>query len=247
MNQSKDLSLVIPCYNESPHIEASIRELLFCLSDSNLNWEIVFIDDCSPDNTHELLLKFQSLDPRIKVLKNEKNLGRGSTVARGINQSQSTVVGFLDVDLSTSPIYVPYFVKKILNGEADVATALRIYQIKFLQLHKIFVRMMLSIGYRFFSRCVLQHKFKDTETGFKFFNREKIIPIIKLIKDNHWFWDTEVMIYSKIHQLNVIEINTLFDRKPEKKSTVKVFKDTKDYFINVFAFKSRLKKENFIS
>jgi len=239
--KQKDLSLVIPCYNESPHIEASVKEILFCLSLANIDWEIILINDCSPDNTLELLQQIEKWDSRIQVLNNEKNLGRGATVEKGFKASQAQVVGYIDIDLSTSPVYIPYFVKKIQSGELDVATAFRIYQVTLFNIHQTFIRTVLSIGYRYISHWMLGHTFKDTEAGYKFFNREKLLPVLEQIQDNHWFWDTEVMIFSKRLGLKAQEIDTLFDRKPEKKSTVKIFSDTRDYLMNLRKLRRRLK------
>ena len=92
-------------------------------------------------------------------------------------------------------------------------------------------------------RRVLKVNYKDTEAGFKFFNREKILPVIEEIKDKNWFWDTEVIIRSQLKGYKIKLIPTIFLRKREAKSTFRVWKDTRDYFFNLMKFRKELKKE----
>lgn len=83
---------------------------------------------------------------------------------------------------------------------------------------------------------------KDTETGCKFFNRERILPILNEIKNEHWFWDTEVMIRPLLKGYKIVEIPTVYIRKPEHGTTVKAFKDTLSYLINFEKFYWELRK-----
>jgi glycosyltransferase involved in cell wall biosynthesis len=239
-----DLSLIIPCYNEGTHIERSLPEVALVLSTTNLDYEIIVIDDCSRDDTREKLQRLAALDPRICLRPNDHNLGRGGTVTRGIRESSAKVVGFLDIDLSTHPIYAPYLSRMILDDKTDVATCRRTYKIELRVLHRTWFRMVLSHGYRRFSNLMFQHGLKDTETGFKFFNRVKILPILDQICDHHWFWDTEVMVLSQRAGLRVTEVDSLYVRRPEKPSTVKIVRDVLGYLKSAFHFRKRLKQRS---
>lgn len=236
-----DLTLIIPCYNEQTHIRHSLAEVVKVLSTTNLEFEIVLIDDCSTDNTLELLHQLVDLDPRIRVRPNERNLGRGGTVTRGLRESQAKVAGFIDIDLSTPPVYIPYLTRLILDDEADVATCHRTYKIEPRVFHRVFHRILLSHGYRRYSKLLFRHPLKDTEAGFKFFNRTKIAPIIDLVEDRHWFWDTEVMVYAHRCNLRIVEVDSLFIRRPEKPSTVKIVRDVMGYLRSSIRFFRRLR------
>lgn len=243
LTMAKDLSLIIPCYNESTHIERSLPEVVFVLSTTNLDYEIIVIDDCSTDDTRAKLERLADLDARIALRPNGHNLGRGGTVMRGIRESSAKVVGFLDIDLSTPPVYIPYLARMIMENMTDIATCRRTYKIEMRVLHRTFHRMILSHGYRHFSNLMFNHGFKDTETGFKFFNRAKILPILDQICDHHWFWDTEVMVLSRLSGLKVVEVDSLYVRRPEKPSTVKIVRDVLGYLRSAFRFKKALKKK----
>ncbi len=236
-----DLTVVIPCYCESTHIEHSFRELLSALHRSRLDFEVVFIDDCSPDDTVEKLTWLTAGDPRTRLLGNETNLGRGGTVMKGIRLSTAKAVGFIDIDLSTPPLYVPYLAAIITEDRTDVATCRRSYKIELQVFHKVWLRYVLSYGYRVFGRWVLGHSLADTETGCKFFNREKILPVLARIDDPRWFWDTEVMVYAWLAGLRIVEVNSIFIRRPEKPSTVKVARDVAEYLRNLASFRRKVR------
>lgn len=234
-----DLSLIIPCFNEQKILDASLIEIESVLRNSRFSYEIILIDDKSTDKTAKILKKYEKRK-NYSVYYHSVNLGRGKTVSDGIKLSKGVVVGFIDVDLEVSPLYMPYFVNKILRRESDVVTGYRIYRDSVISLH----RMILSRGYSVLVRKLLLVNLKDTETGYKFFNRKKITPILKQTKSNHWFWDTEIISLAYKNKLKIIEIPVLFLRRLDKKSTVNVVKDTCDYLVHLYKFRRRLLKLN---
>ncbi len=234
-----DLSLIIPCFNEQKILDVSLIEIEKVLKNSRLFYEIILIDDKSKDKTAVILKKYEKRK-NYSVYYHTINQGRGKTVSDGIMVARGKVVGFIDVDLEVSPLYIPYFVDKILKREADIVTGYRIYRDSIISLH----RMILSRGYSILVRKLLSINLKDTETGYKFFYRKKIIPILKQTRSNHWFWDTEIISLAYKNKLKIIEIPVLFLRRLDKKSTVNVFKDTYDYLLHLYNFKKRLSKFN---
>ena len=81
----------------------------------------------------------------------------------------------------------------------------------------------------------------DTEAGYKFFNRNKILPLLGKIQDTYWFWDTEIIALSYYLHLNIYELPVIFNRNLYKTSTVKVFRDAWLYFQELIKFQKRIK------
>jgi glycosyltransferase involved in cell wall biosynthesis len=235
-----DLSLVIACYNEENLLVESIREIENVMSQTRYSYELIFIDDCSQDKTRELILMLAENDPHIKYKFHEQNMGRGGTVCEGINLAQGKIVGFLDIDLEVHARYIPSMLWAIEGEGFDVCTAYRIYKIHL----RAIPRHLLSMGYRKLARYFLGIDLLDTETGFKFFNREKILPVIAACKNTGWFWDTEVMVLAEKHGLQIKELPCLFLRRTDKISKVKVISDSIDYFVNLWKFKQKMKRES---
>lgn len=243
MKAKFDLSLIIPCFNEEQIFEKNIIKVFEVLDQTDLSYEIIFVDDKSLDNTLNLISKVIKKNPRrnLVLIKNAKNQGRGKTVTDGILKAKGNAVGFIDIDLEISADYIPRFVNEIL-GKFDAACAFRVYDFTFRSLARWFA----SKGYKNLRKLFLKDKLNDTEAGYKFFKRSKILSVLKKTKDPGWFWDTEIMINSHYAGLKIIEIPTVFIRDFEKKSTVRLLTDTINYLIKLNSFKNELKKRNLI-
>lgn len=233
-----DVSLVIACLNEEQLLDESVSRITSVLNDSVFSYELIFVDDKSSDGTREIIASLVKKNKSFRALYNSSNQGRGKTVRDGMKLAKGKVVGFIDVDLEVSPVYIPSFVRMILDGKADVVTGLRIYREGFSSLH----RAVLSRGYSWLVRTVLGIPLQDTETGYKFFNGKKILPIMKRTVHDGWFWDTEIMTLVYHTGLRIREEPVLFMRRFDKKSSVRLLRDTFDYMRSLLAFRIRLWK-----
>lgn len=88
------VSIVMPSYNTGPYIAESIQSVL---QQSYSNWELIIVDDCSTDNTDEVVRLFLS-DQRISYLKNEKNSGAAVSRNRALREAKGRWIAFLDSD-----------------------------------------------------------------------------------------------------------------------------------------------------
>lgn len=231
-----DVSLVLPCYNESEHFETSIQRIIAVLEKSGYAWEILLIDDHSQDDTVERIKKFCQKNPQfnIQTIYHQKNHGRGATVSEGIHLAKSEIVGFIDIDCEVDPHYIPTFIDAVKKN--DVVCAWRIYRVEF----KSLLRYVASSVYVFMEQKLLNNTFPDTEAGFKFFNKKKILPILKECSSKHWFWDTEVMVYSQKSGLSIKHIPVVFVRRDDKTSTVKLIPDTIDYIKKIMDLRKKI-------
>lgn len=227
-----DISIVIPMYNEVKILAESIEEIISTMDITKFGYELILIDDASQDGTVALARDLCRKWPSIRLLTHKNNQGRGATVAEGIKIAKGQIAGFIDIDLSTNPIYIPLLASKIRDG-VEVATANRIYKFSFRSIH----RWLMSKGYNTLFRFSTGIQLKDTETGCKFFNRERILPVLDEIKDRHWFWDTEVMARPYLKGFRIEEVPTIFVRRQEHGSTVKVIRDSLRHFLNLIRFR----------
>ena len=234
------LSVVVACYNEAEVLEASFRELRETLEDFGRPFEIVFVDDASRDRTRELLRALLAENPglAIQLILHEQNRGRGATVTDGFRAARGEIAGYLDIDLEVHSRYIPSLVREIQNG-ADVATVRRIYAFQLRALDRYFM----SRGYSYLVRRLLGVSFHDTETGYKFFRREKLMPVLDQVQDGGWFWDTEFMVRALRHGLRIVEIPGAYVRRWDKTSKVSGLRDSAAYFARLWAFRGALRRE----
>jgi len=235
------LSLVLACYNEAEHLEASVAEIRRTLESWGQPFELVFVDDASGDSTWSLLerLRERHADLAVRLLRHETNRGRGRTVGDGFRAARAPVAGYLDVDLEVHCRYVPSLVDAILRDGADVATIRRVYHFQLRSLD----RWLMSQGYAWLVRRLLGTRLVDTESGYKFFRRERLLPLLDTIEDPGWFWDTECMLRAERAGLRIVEIPGAFVRRYDKRSTVRGLRDSADYFVKLLRFRRRLREQ----
>jgi glycosyltransferase AglD len=237
MDDQPHVELILACYNEAPHFDESVREILSVMDGLRFSYGLIFVDDCSKDDTRALIDRCIAAHPdrRMKRIFHEQNTGRGGAVTDGFRAATAPIVGYLDIDLETHARYVASCVRAIETG-ADVAIAWRIYK---LSLHSL-NRYVLSRGYHYLVELLLKVPLHDTESGFKFFRRDRLLPLLDKVEDQRWFWDTEVMVRAFLDGYRIVEVPALFARRADKKSTVSTVRDSVDYFRRLIEFRAKL-------
>lgn len=234
-----DVSLILPCYNESGLFAESVSRIRGVMEHSKFSYEIIFVDDKSHDETPSLIRAVCAGYPKLRAVFHTKNCGRGQSVKDGIHIARGKVVGYIDIDCEVSPVYIPSMVALILMRHADVVIGRRFYRSS----PRAIVREVLSRGYQWLSDCLIGTGRLDTESGYKFFNRKKIIPLLKHTKHRGWFWDTEIMVYARRARLMIKEVPVLFLRRFDKTSSVRIIPDTIDYLIHLYRFRRVLQRK----
>jgi glycosyltransferase involved in cell wall biosynthesis len=218
-----DLSLIVPCYDEGPHLLASVETVVAVLEATRWSWEIVFVDDGSRDDTRAIIQQICAADARCRYFFHAANRGRGAAFKTGFANSDGRITGFLDIDLEVQAHYIPSLVSEIELRGADVATGKRHYSLRQTgALH----RAALSFVYHRLCDVLLSLDIEDSETGCKFFKRETTSRAVLDSENDGWFWDTEVMARARLANLRIHEVPVLFLRRRDKASTVRVWRDS---------------------
>jgi glycosyltransferase involved in cell wall biosynthesis len=238
-NGAPFLSLVIACYNEAEQLEQSFAEILETLHDLGRRFEVIFVDDVSRDRTREILRGLPEAYPdvAIRLILHDANTGRGGAVTDGFRAARGEIAGYLDVDLEVHSRYIPSVVRAIEKG-ADIAVVRRIYAFQVRSLD----RYVMSRGYSWLVRSLLDVDLHDTETGYKFFRRRAVLPLLDEIEDEGWFWDTEFMVRAARRGLRIAEVPGAYIRRFDKTSTVRSLRDSVRYFGRLLAFRRALRR-----
>jgi len=234
-DRTPDFTLVLACYNEERILEASMTETFRVLDALRFTSEVVFVDDKSSDRTVEIIDRIIAAHPdrALEKIVHSANVGRGGSVTDGIRVARGRFVGFIDIDLEVHARYILPCLLALDSGY-DVATALRIYRFNWRSVD----RHIMSRGYRWLMRRLLNVPLQDTETGFKLFHRDRILPTIAACEDRGWFWDTEIMVRAYYARLRIIEVPALFLRRFDKQSSVHAVSDSLDHFRKLWRFRS---------
>ena len=232
------VSIIIPCYQEANHLRSSIAEIDRVMKNSIWRYELIFVEDGSDDSTASIIRELLQEAGNRQAIFHKTNMGRGKAVASGMRVAEGEVAGFLDIDLEVPASYIPEAVSHIIDLGKDMVVGRRDYRIHLNP--SDLIRHFLSACYRNLAHALLPIPVYDSEAGFKFFRRERFLPLLDQIKSDGWFWDTESTIIAAKNGLAIGEFNCLFVRRANKASTVKPVSDSIGYFRALFSFRKRM-------
>jgi glycosyltransferase involved in cell wall biosynthesis len=204
-SEQPSYSIIIPAYNESARIGATLEQILDHVRRQNWNAEVVVVDDGSRDDTLAIAGRFAARDPAVRILRNPGNQGKGYAVRNGMLQARGRILLFTDADLS-SPISEAGKLFAALEAGADVAIGSRWLDPSLQFQRQSFKRQALSRVYNLFLRMVLLFPYRDTQCGFKAFSRVAAAKIFPLQRITRWGFDPEILYLAHSHRLKVAEI-----------------------------------------
>ena len=163
------ISIIIPIFNEAENIESLLKEIQSVLKEK-INYEIIIVNDCSLDNTSEILGKINSL--KIKVINHSKNLGQSSSILSGIKNSNYDSVLTIDGDCQNNPkdilkLYDIYFNENIYS----LVGGLRIKR------KDSFIKILSSKIANSIRQLFLKDNCKDTGCSLKIFNKKIFLSL----------------------------------------------------------------------
>lgn len=118
-------SIIIPCYNEEPVIPTTVKQVKTVLERHFDDYEMLFIDDGSSDNTFELLQSMAARDPCIKILSFSRNFGHQPAIAAGLQYCTGDIAIVIDADLQDPPELFPDMVRVYQDEECNVVYGVR--------------------------------------------------------------------------------------------------------------------------
>ncbi|MCX7599809.1 MAG: glycosyltransferase family 2 protein [Armatimonadetes bacterium] len=117
-------SVVVPVYNEAANLPVLYQRLAQVLGELGLDWELILVNDCSRDDSWQVIRDLHARDARVKGLSLSRNFGQQSAIAAGLRHATGDVVVVMDADLQDPPELVPELLRKLSEGH-DVAYAIK--------------------------------------------------------------------------------------------------------------------------
>lgn len=185
------LDVVIPVLNEAHVLRASVETVLpFLATNFNLDYRLVIVDNGSTDGTHELGQELSVEHERVYSLRLNQQ-GRGRALRYAWTHSRADCACYMDVDLSTNLDDLPPLASAILDEGYDIAIGSRLQPDS--RVSRSLKRTVISRGYNLFLKAALSTQLSDAQCGFKAVSQRVIREIVPLIRDESWFFDTELL------------------------------------------------------
>lgn len=208
------VDLVIPVYNEERVLSGSVaRTLAFVDEHPEHEWRVVIADNASVDHTLEVARALEAQYPgRVAVLHIPVK-GRGIALRTAWLTSPAAVMAYMDVDLSTDLEHLPALVDPIARGEVDLAYGTRLHRDS--QTNRSFKRELISRGYVFLLQHLARLHVTDAQCGFKAISREAARALLPLVRDNAWFFDSELLLVAQENGYRLREVPVRWAEDPD--------------------------------
>ena len=199
-----DIDIVVPVHNEQAVLEASVRRLHRYLSaELPFSWRIVIADNASTDATARIARRLEGELRDVHHLRLERK-GRGRALRAAWGQSCARVVAYMDVDLSTDLRALLPLVAPLLSGHSDLAIGTRLAGgARVVRGPK---RELISRSYNLILHTALRARFSDAQCGFKAVRADALTTLLPAVKDDEWFFDTELLVLAQRRGLRIHEV-----------------------------------------
>lgn len=202
--RTTSVDVVVPVYNEAEDLEKSVRRLHHFLSnDFPYRWAITIADNASTDDTLAIAQHLTHQLDGVRVVHLEQK-GRGRALRQVWLASECDILAYMDVDLSTDLRALLPLISPLVSGHSDLAIGSRLA--RGATVVRGPKREFISRSYNLILRTALQANFTDAQCGFKAIRRDVAQELLPLVKDNAWFFDTEMLVLAQRAGLRTHEV-----------------------------------------
>ena len=204
-----DADIVIPIYNEEIQLADSVSNLCSFLDRhardlTPFSWNIVIADNASTDASWQIAMSLCDWCPNQVRALHLARKGRGYALKQAWLSSRAAVVAYMDVDLSTDIGSTGSLILPLLQGGADIAFDSRL--IPQSQVTRSPKREFISRTYNLMLRSYLAVSFHDAQCGFKAITAQAAHVLLPQVKDNEWFFDTELLVRAQQAGMTMLEL-----------------------------------------
>jgi glycosyltransferase involved in cell wall biosynthesis len=231
----KEISILLPAYNEALRIENCVKELERTVSAISTSYEIIVAEDGSTDGTDHILAKLSASNPTLSFLHSPARLGKGKAIKNALCSAKGRVIVFMDVDLATSLEFLPRLVRSV-REHGGLAIGSR--HVEGSRVRRPVSRTLFSLTYNWCVRALFLDGIRDHQCGFKAMSRE----VAEFLRDNTQsdglFLDTEMILRCKKMGFQVVEVGVEWsENRKRNESKINLFHDAAKMGLDLLKFR----------
>jgi putative flippase GtrA len=198
------VDIVLPVLDEATDLERSVRRLHAYLTDGfALTWRITVVDNASTDATPAIAAALAAELDGVDWIRLEER-GRGRALRAAWSRSESPVLAYMDVDLSTDLDALLPMVAPLASGHSDLAIGSRLAPGASVARRP--KRELISRSYNLLMRTVFATTVRDLQCGFKALRRDVARDLLPAVRDEHWFFDSELLLLAERNGLRIHQV-----------------------------------------
>lgn len=211
------LSVIVPAFNEAPTIATIMPALRDALVARGGEWEIVVVDNASEDATVERLQPWLA-DSRVRLLRNDRNRGKGYSVRRGMLEARGELRLLCDADCAPSLRSLPAMESVLLD--ADVVAGARNAPSSQVTRSQPLHRRAASIGFILLCRAIMSEPLRDVFCGFKLFTAAAAQDVFSRAQIDGWAFDAEALALARALGYRVRPCGIVWSNRPGSRLSI---------------------------
>lgn len=205
------LSIIVPAFNEGPHIHSNLEEIERVARNLSDEFEIVVVDDGSTDGTYDEIMRFANQRKNVRVVNYTSNKGKGHALLKGVEVACGDLIAFIDADLDLHPSQLSYFISAMKETNADIVIGSKRHPLSRVKYPP--QRKFLSDAYHLITRLLFGLNISDTQAGLKLFKGQVLKKLSKLIVVKEYAFDLELLVNAHRFGYKIKEVPILIDFK----------------------------------
>lgn len=233
-------SIIIPTYDEKENISLLISMINSYLSSEKVDYEVVVVDDNSPDKTYvevEKMIEYLGKE-KVKLLRRPGKLGLGTAYIDGYKKCTGDFIFLMDADFSHHPKFLIDYINKQKSTGAEVVTGSRYISSGGVYGWTI-TRKLISRGANFFASFFLNPKVSDLTGSFRLYTKKAFETLIEQAKNVGYAFQMEIIIRAQYKGMKIEEVPITFVDRIHGKSKL-ALKEIFIYFQTVLKLYSEL-------
>ena len=212
------LSVIVPAYNEAEEIPTIVPAVLEVLRAREGEWELIVVDNASEDDTVARLQPFCAADPRVRVIRNERNRGKGYSVRRGMLAATGDLRLMCDADCTKSLVSLPAL--EAMAAEADIVAGARNAETSQVERYQPIERRAASLAFIFLCRRIMGEPLRDVFCGFKLFTAAAAQDVFSRSRIDGWAFDAEALALARALGYRVAPCGIVWTHRPGSRLSI---------------------------
>jgi dolichyl-phosphate beta-glucosyltransferase len=211
------MSVIVPVFNEEHEIETIVPAVREVLEARGGEWEILVVDNASTDGTAHGVEQFTQ-DPRIRLLRNEHNRGKGYSVRRGMLEASGELRLMCDADCTASLVSLPAM--EALTAENQIVAGARNAADSEVERYQPIQRRAASLAFIFLCRRVMGERLRDVFCGFKIFTADAAQDVFSRATIDGWAFDAEALALARALGYRVAPCGIVWTHRPGSRLSI---------------------------